>query len=106
MNKPHQETILPNTNETHSQSVSADVEAAEVVVTGEVDITPTWGEAGLLFWRIAISGNQSQALVEMKQDYAKAWAAMEGVRQLMPTLTPEQKELLNKVMAAEIKKLT
>lgn len=42
----------------------------------------------------------------MKNDYAKAWAAMEGVRQLMPTLTPEQKELLNKVMAAEIKKLT
>lgn len=100
MNKPYQETILPNTNETHSLYGSADVEAAEV------DIAPTWGEAGLLFWRIAISGNQSQALVEMKQDYAKAWAAMEGVRQLMPTLTPEQKELLNKVMAAEIKKLT
>ena len=106
MTSPASDTKDQKANESHSQKNSADVEAAEAVVTGEIDITPTWGEAGLLFWRIAISGNQSHALVEMKNDYAKAWAAMEGVRQLMPTLTPEQKELLNKVMAAEIKKLT
>ncbi len=87
------------------QAVAADeVESGEVQQVGAIDLTPTWGEVGLLFWRLAQSGER-KAMDEMRSDFAKAWAALEVVKQLLPTLTPEQREVFDRLWEAERKKV-
>lgn len=69
-------------------------------VVGVLDVTPTWGEIGLLFWRLAMSGERA-AVQEMRGEVARAFAGMEVLSKLMSTLTPEQKAVFDKVWQAE-----
>ena len=39
---------------------------------GAIDVTPTWGEIGLLFWRLAMSGERA-AVQEMRGEVARAF---------------------------------
>lgn len=70
-----------------------------------IDMTPSWGEVGLLVWRLAISG-ETKALDAVRDDFAKVFAAMEAVKQLKPTFTPEQNAIFKEVMSVEISKQT
>lgn len=52
---------------------------------GTIELTPTWGEIGLLFWRLALS----------------AFAGMEVLSKIMSTLTPEQRAVFDAVWKVE-----
>ena len=65
-----------------------------------IDMTPTWGEIGLLFWRLALSGEQA-AIREMRGEFAKAFAGMEVLSKIMSTLTPEQRAVFDAVWKVE-----
>lgn len=90
----------------HAAAASADVESisgtdAGATVVGAIDMTPTWGECGLMFWRLARSG-EMKACEAMKEDMQRAWAGMEVLRRL--DLTPEQQATYHRVMAEELAK--
>ena len=67
---------------------------------GAIDVTPTWGEIGLLFWRLAMSGERA-AVQEMRGEVARAFAGMEVLSRLLSTLTPEQRAVFDEVWEAE-----
>ena len=67
---------------------------------GAIDVTPTWGEIGLLFWRLALSGER-EAMLEMRHEFARAFAGMEVLSRLLSTLTPEQRAVFDEVWEAE-----
>ena len=67
---------------------------------GTIELTPTWGEIGLLFWRLALSGEEA-AIREMRGEFAKAFAGMEVLSKIMSTLTPEQREVFDAVWKVE-----
>ena len=73
---------------------------AEGVVVGSIDMTPSWGEVGLLLWRLARSG-EINALEAARKDYMRAFAGMEVLNQLLRTFTPEQRAVYERVMAEE-----
>lgn len=76
---------------------------ADVGVTqkiGAIDVTPTWGEIGLLFWRLAMSGERG-AVEEMRGEVARAFAGMEVLSRIKSTLTPEQRAVFDEVWEAE-----
>lgn len=80
-------------------SANATADQAEVAY----DMTPTWGEVGLLMWRLAIS-REVKALEAGKSEFQKAFAGMEVLNQLLRTLTPEQRSLYERVFAEELAK--
>ena len=65
-----------------------------------IDVTPTWGEIGLLFWRLAMSGERA-AVQEMRGEVARAFAGMEVLSRIKSTLTPEQKAVFDEVWKVE-----
>lgn len=71
----------------------------------QIDLTPTWGEMGLLFMRMALSG-QTAVLLNLQPELAKAMAAAEALKTITPSLTDEQNAVVQTVMAAEIAKQT
>lgn len=77
---------------------------AKSVVVGTIEIEPpTWGEMGLIAWRLIRSG-ETKAVEHMSQDFKRAFACTEVLRQLMVTLTPEQRATYERVYAAEMSK--
>ncbi|AEV26951.1 hypothetical protein Dsui_2600 [Azospira oryzae PS] len=50
-----------------------------------INLTPTWGDIGLLAYRLAVS-NEEKALAHLRPDFARAFAMAEALKQLMPTL--------------------
>lgn len=76
----------------------SDAVAAQKI--GTIDMTPTWGEVGLLFWRLAQSGER-EAVKQMRGEVAKAFAGMEVLSRLMSTLTPEQRAVFDEVWQVE-----
>jgi hypothetical protein len=81
---------------------NADAGAAQKI--GTIDLTPTWGEVGLLFWRLALSG-EIAAVEQMRSEIARAFAGMEVLSRLMSTLTPEQRAVFDEVWQAEQAKM-
>lgn len=81
---------------------NADAGAAQKI--GAIDLTPTWGEVGLLFWRLALSG-EIAAVEQMRSEIARAFAGMEVLSRLMSTLTPEQRAVFDEVWQAEQAKM-
>ncbi|MFW6855329.1 hypothetical protein ACODYM_28980 [Burkholderia gladioli] len=68
-----------------------------------IDITPTWGEIGLFFSRLAVSG-ETEAIRAARPDMARAFAAAAAFQALRPTLSEEQLALAATVMTAELTK--
>lgn len=71
----------------------------------QIDLTPTWGEMGFLFMRMALTG-QTAVLRKLQPELAKAMAAAEALKTITPSLTDEQNAVVRTVMAAEIAKQT
>lgn len=68
-----------------------------------IDVTPTWGEIGLLFYRLATS-KEVAAIKAGHSEFARAFALAQAVVVLKPTLTDEQQALLAKVITEELTK--
>lgn len=93
---------------TFNKAAAADAAASEekpapVAAVGEIDITPTWGEWGRLYSAFAESGER-KACRALREDFARAMAAAEVMRELRDTLTDEQQAIMARVMAAELGK--
>ena len=88
------------TKDTHPVVVTDELEAGNVLEVGTIDMTPTWGEVGLLFWRLALSGER-EAVLKMRHEFARAFAGMEVLSRLLSTLTPEQRAVFDEVWEAE-----
>lgn len=68
-----------------------------------INLTPSWGEVGNIFYRLAATG-EARAVEKMKKEMARAFAACEAYSQLLPTLTPEQAANAKAVFAREMTK--
>ena len=68
-----------------------------------IDMTPTWGENGLLFMRLALS-DERRAVEAMRSEVARAMAAAQALSQIMPTLSEEQARVVSTTMVSELKK--
>jgi hypothetical protein len=68
-----------------------------------IDMTPTWGEIGLLFMRLALS-DERRAVEAMRSEVARAMAAAQALSQIMPTLSEEQARVVSTTMVSELKK--
>ena len=66
-------------------------------------ITPTWGEIGNLFMRLALS-NEVRAIEAMKSEIAKAMAGAQALIAIQKTLTDEQQAIVAKTLTAELTK--
>jgi hypothetical protein len=66
-------------------------------------MTPTWGEIGLLFMRLALS-DERRAVEAMRSEVARAMAAAQALSQIMPTLSEEQARVVSTTMVSELKK--
>ena len=71
--------------------------------TMTVDLTPSWGEFGLLYARFAESGERD-AVAKLRLDLAKAMAAAQALLELGESLTPEQCRQREEVMHREMAK--
>jgi hypothetical protein len=70
---------------------------------GTIDVTPTWGEIGILYVRLAESGER-QAIRAMRDDVAKAFAFAEAFKAIRASLPPELRELADTAASAEVAK--
>lgn len=68
-----------------------------------IDLTPTWGEVGLLFIRLALS-REVKALGHMKSEAARAFAAAQALQAITKTLTDEQADIVARTLAEELAK--
>ncbi len=68
-----------------------------------IDMTPTWGEFGGIYTRLAESG-ETKAVRAMRKDVAKAMAAAQAFQAIRHTLTDEQLAQSSTVLAAELAK--
>jgi len=66
-----------------------------------IDMTPTWGEIGNIFWRLAVTG-EARALEKVKEDFAKVFAVVQAFKAL--DLTHDQTVTCKAVMAVEMAK--
>lgn len=81
-------------------SATADANPTEVTT---VNLTPTWGEWGNFYLSLAECGETS-AIKHLRADFRKAMAACQAYQDIQGTLTPEQREIASRTMAAELKK--
>lgn len=68
-----------------------------------INLTPTWGDIGLLAYRLAVS-NEEKALAHLRPDFARAFAMAEALTKLMPTLSDDQQGIASRVLVAELTK--
>ena len=68
-----------------------------------IDMTPTWGEIGLLTWRLIVS-QEIPALRAYRSEIARAFAMAEALNQLSAQLTEAQLEGRDRIISAEMRK--
>lgn len=68
-----------------------------------IDITPSWGEWGNVFYCFALSGERA-AVESLHPDMAKAFSAAEAFRAIQDSLNAEQLSHAKSVMNAEMRK--
>ncbi|KWH50716.1 hypothetical protein [Burkholderia cepacia] len=68
-----------------------------------IDLTPTWGEVGLLYARLAAS-REVKALEHMRPEAARAFAAAQALQAITATLTDAQADIVARTLAAELTK--
>lgn len=68
-----------------------------------IDVTPTWGEVGNLFYRLALSG-EGYSLWWLRRDMAKAFAMAEALRAVLGSLDGAQALHAWDVVVREMKK--
>lgn len=68
-----------------------------------IDLTPTWGEIGNLYRRLAETGEVA-AITRMASEFAKAMAAAQALTDLLPSLTDDQTARMKQTIVAELTK--
>jgi hypothetical protein len=68
-----------------------------------IDLTPTWGEWGNVFWRFAISGER-EALKPLRHDMAKALAAAQAFKEIQHSLPDDLYAQVSATFHAEMAK--
>ena len=68
-----------------------------------IDITPTWGEVGLIVKRLAFS-SEERALGHLWPEAARAFASAQALNAVLPTLTEEQRAKVAQVTQEELVK--
>src|SRR3546814_15249991 len=68
-----------------------------------IDLTPTWGEIGLLYVRLAESG-ETKALTEMRGGVARAFAASQALTAIMGDLPAELRDRTRIIIGEELAK--
>lgn len=68
-----------------------------------IDLTPTWGEIGNLYARLAVS-NEQKAMEAMRSEVARAFAAAEALQQIQKLLPADLRETAFKVIEVEMTK--
>lgn len=68
-----------------------------------IDLTPTWGEIGVLYTRLAESGERNAAR-ELRGEVAKAFAFAEAFKVILAALPAELRELAEKTASDELRK--
>ena len=68
-----------------------------------IDLTPTWGEIGLLYVRLAESG-ETKALTEMRGEVARAFAASQALTAIMGDLPAELRDRARIIIGEELAK--
>lgn len=65
-----------------------------------IDMTPTWGEVGLLILRLALSDEQT-ALKHAAPEAARAFGMAHALSMLFPELTDDQRARAGAIIKAE-----
>jgi hypothetical protein len=68
-----------------------------------IDLTPTWGQWGKIFFLFACCGERTR-IEGMKPDFAKAMSAAQAFHAVQGSLTPEQTEKAQRTFHAEMAK--
>lgn len=68
-----------------------------------IDLTPTWGEIGNIYARMAESG-ETKAVAGMRSEAARAFAASQALLAIQSDLTDEQRMKVAAVMDEEMAK--
>ena len=68
-----------------------------------IDMTPTWGEVGLIVQRLAFS-NEDTALRSIWPEAARAFASAEALNAVLPGLSAAQQAMVVKTMDVELLK--
>ncbi|ERZ09678.1 hypothetical protein [Pseudomonas aeruginosa] len=68
-----------------------------------IDLTPTWGEIGLMYARLAESGELA-AIREMRSEIARAFAAAQALQAIQSKLPDDLNETACKVVTEELAK--
>ena len=72
-----------------------------------IDLAPTWGEFGLVYARLAESG-EVNAVRAMRSDLARAFAAAQALSALTAScdvvLTNEQMDIVSRTLVTELRK--
>lgn len=68
-----------------------------------IDMTPSWGEVGLIAKRLAYS-SEFKAMEALWPEVARAFASAEALNAVLPSLTSEQLDKVFQVMQAELHK--
>lgn len=71
--------------------------------TQTIDLTPTWGEFGNIYARLAESGER-KAVRAMRSDMARAMASAAALNAIRDTLTDEQQGIVSRALCAELSK--
>ncbi|WP_321809038.1 hypothetical protein [Burkholderia sp. BCC1993] len=73
------------------------------MATETIDITPTWGNIGALYVRLAES-QEVKAIRGMRSDVARAFASAEALKAIMSTLNDDQRAIMARTLTAELAK--
>ena len=65
-----------------------------------IDLTPSWGEFGLLYARFA-EGGECNAVRRLRDTLGDGLAAAEALKSISDTLSPEQAAICRQVIAQE-----
>lgn len=85
----------------HQAGASTETSTAGTV---HVDLTPTWGEIGLMFMRLAES-SETKALRALKPEVARAMGFAQAMKDVFPTLTKEQQATVIRTAELEAAKV-
>jgi hypothetical protein len=68
-----------------------------------IDLTPTWGEWGNVYRRFAETGER-QAVMALREDFAKAMASCAALKGILDTLNADQAATVSNIMVTELRK--
>jgi hypothetical protein len=78
--------------------------AATMTKSNTIDMTPTWGEIGLLMTRLALS-NEREAIKAGKPEIGRAYGMAEALSKLWGSLSQEQRAKAQAIIEAEAAKV-